>query len=74
MSSFGGCGQYFGTVHATRQCISHAMNHQPSCSLFFFPRFQELLVYLAMFIRTEPNLFSEVLRMRVGLIIQVRGQ
>ncbi|CAG0913697.1 unnamed protein product [Notodromas monacha] len=32
---------------------------------------QELLVYLAMFIRTEPNLFSEVLRMRVGLIIQV---
>lgn len=32
---------------------------------------QELLVYLAMFIRTEPNLFLEMLRLRVGLIIQV---
>jgi hypothetical protein len=28
-------------------------------------------VYLAMFIRTEPKLFSEMLRIRVGLIIQV---
>lgn len=33
---------------------------------------QELLVYLAMFIRTEPSLFNEMLRLRVGLIIQVR--
>ncbi|CAH2979538.1 unnamed protein product [Chilo suppressalis] len=32
---------------------------------------QELLVYLAMFIRTEPQLFMEMLRLRVGLIIQV---
>ncbi|XP_066948049.1 probable phosphorylase b kinase regulatory subunit alpha isoform X13 [Macrobrachium rosenbergii] len=32
---------------------------------------QELLVYLAMFIRTEPSLFHEMLRLRVGLIIQV---
>lgn len=32
---------------------------------------QELLIYLAMFIRTEPKLFSEMLRLRVGLIIQV---
>ncbi|XP_069958370.1 probable phosphorylase b kinase regulatory subunit alpha isoform X6 [Cherax quadricarinatus] len=32
---------------------------------------QELLVYLAMFIRTEPSLFLEMLRLRVGLIIQV---
>ncbi|XP_065172771.1 probable phosphorylase b kinase regulatory subunit alpha, partial [Atheta coriaria] len=31
----------------------------------------ELLVYLAMFIRTEPQLFREMLRLRVGLIIQV---
>ncbi|KAJ8984957.1 hypothetical protein NQ317_007827 [Molorchus minor] len=31
----------------------------------------ELLVYLAMFIRTEPQLFLEMLRLRVGLIIQV---
>lgn len=33
---------------------------------------QELMVYLAMFIRTEPQLFHEMLRLRVGLIIQVR--
>lgn len=33
---------------------------------------QELMVYLAMFIRTEPQLFIEMLRLRVGLIIQVR--
>ena len=32
---------------------------------------QEVLVYLAMFIRTEPKLFNEMLRLRVGLIIQV---
>ncbi|XP_025263089.1 probable phosphorylase b kinase regulatory subunit alpha isoform X2 [Camponotus floridanus] len=32
---------------------------------------EELLVYLAMFIRTEPQLFHEMLRLRVGLIIQV---
>lgn len=34
---------------------------------------QELIVYLAMFIRTEPSLFNEMLRLRVGLIIQVCG-
>ena len=28
-------------------------------------------MYLAMFIRTEPQLFLEMLRLRVGLIIQV---
>ncbi|OWF44218.1 Phosphorylase b kinase regulatory subunit alpha, liver isoform [Mizuhopecten yessoensis] len=32
---------------------------------------QEILIYLAMFIRTEPKLFHEMLRLRVGLIIQV---
>ncbi|GAB6025908.1 hypothetical protein CHUAL_011880 [Chamberlinius hualienensis] len=32
---------------------------------------QELLVYLAMFIRTESELFHEMLRLRLGLIIQV---
>ena len=38
------------------------------CCIYFF---QEILIYLAMFIRTEPKLFHEMLRMRVGLIIQV---
>lgn len=32
---------------------------------------QELLVYLSMFIQTEPELFHGMLRLRVGLIIQV---
>ncbi|CAG5117195.1 unnamed protein product [Candidula unifasciata] len=32
---------------------------------------QELLVYLAIYIRTEPRLFEDMLRIRVGLIIQV---
>uniref|UniRef100_A0A5S6QS11 Phosphorylase b kinase regulatory subunit n=1 Tax=Trichuris muris TaxID=70415 RepID=A0A5S6QS11_TRIMR len=32
---------------------------------------QEVLIYLGMFIRTEPHLFSEMLRLRVGLIIQI---
>ncbi|XP_038055088.1 phosphorylase b kinase regulatory subunit alpha, liver isoform-like isoform X2 [Patiria miniata] len=32
---------------------------------------QELLMYLSMFIKTEPKLFYEMLRIRVGLIMQV---
>jgi len=32
---------------------------------------QEILTYLAMFIRTQPSLFHGMLRLRVGLIIQV---
>uniref|UniRef100_A0A3Q3JHP7 Phosphorylase b kinase regulatory subunit n=1 Tax=Monopterus albus TaxID=43700 RepID=A0A3Q3JHP7_MONAL len=31
----------------------------------------ELMVYLAMSIRTQPSLFSEMFRLRIGLIIQV---
>jgi hypothetical protein len=33
-----------------------------------------LFVYLAMFIQTEPELFHGMLRVRVGLIIQVMTQ
>lgn len=32
---------------------------------------QEILIYLAMFIRSEPELFSEMLRLRIGLIKNV---
>ncbi|XP_075429094.1 phosphorylase b kinase regulatory subunit alpha, skeletal muscle isoform isoform X2 [Ascaphus truei] len=32
---------------------------------------QEILVYLAMYMRTQPALFAEMFRLRVGLIIQV---
>ncbi|XP_019485135.1 PREDICTED: phosphorylase b kinase regulatory subunit alpha, skeletal muscle isoform isoform X3 [Hipposideros armiger] len=32
---------------------------------------QEILVYLAMYMRTQPGLFAEMFRLRIGLIIQV---
>ena len=32
---------------------------------------QELMSYLAMFIRTEPYLFRGMIRIRIGLLIQV---
>ncbi|XP_025227940.1 phosphorylase b kinase regulatory subunit alpha, skeletal muscle isoform isoform X4 [Theropithecus gelada] len=32
---------------------------------------QEIMVYLAMYIRTQPGLFAEMFRLRIGLIIQV---
>ncbi|XP_063288316.1 phosphorylase b kinase regulatory subunit alpha, skeletal muscle isoform isoform X1 [Pelobates fuscus] len=32
---------------------------------------QEIMVYLAMYMRTQPSLFSEMFRLRIGLIIQV---
>jgi phosphorylase kinase alpha/beta subunit len=33
---------------------------------------QELLIYLALFISTEPQLFEGMIRLRIGLIIQVK--
>lgn len=53
-----------------RQLIHDAYGDDESTAMLT----QELLVYLAMFIRTEPQLFLEMLRLRVGLIIQVRIQ
>ncbi|XP_072942269.1 probable phosphorylase b kinase regulatory subunit alpha isoform X1 [Epargyreus clarus] len=50
-----------------RQLIHTAYGDDESTAMLT----QELLVYLAMFIRTEPQLFLEMLRLRVGLIIQV---
>lgn len=50
-----------------RQMIHQAYGDDQSSSMLT----QELIVYLAMFIRTEPMLFNEMLRLRVGLIIQV---
>ncbi len=32
---------------------------------------QELLIYLALFISTEPKLFDGMIQLRIGLIIQV---
>ena len=50
-----------------RQIINKAHGGDQSTAMLT----QELLVFLAMFIRTEPQLFTEMLRLRVGLIIQV---
>lgn len=33
--------------------------------------FQEIIMYLAMYVRSQPSLFVEMLRLRIGLIIQV---
>lgn len=51
-----------------RQLIHEAYGDDESTAMLT----QELMVYLAMFIRTEPQLFIEMLRLRVGLIIQVK--
>lgn len=32
---------------------------------------QEIMLYLAMYVRSQPILFGEMLRLRIGLIIQV---
>lgn len=53
-----------------RQLIHEAYGDDESTAMLT----QELLVYLAMFIRTEPQLFLEMLRLRVGLIIQVMAK
>ncbi|XP_063707361.1 probable phosphorylase b kinase regulatory subunit alpha isoform X2 [Culicoides brevitarsis] len=53
-----------------RHCIHSVYGNDESTSMLT----QELLVYLAMFIRTEPQLFHEMLRLRVGLIIQVMAK
>ncbi len=37
--------------------------------LIFDP--QEIIVYLSMLLQTEPKLFHGMLRLRVGLIVQV---
>ncbi|XP_037921796.1 probable phosphorylase b kinase regulatory subunit alpha isoform X2 [Hermetia illucens] len=53
-----------------RQVIHEAYGDDESTAMLT----QELMVYLAMFIRTEPQLFHEMLRLRVGLIIQVMAK
>ncbi|KAH8421122.1 hypothetical protein KR222_006730 [Zaprionus bogoriensis] len=53
-----------------RQLIHAAYGDDESTAMLT----QELMVYLAMFIRTEPQLFHEMLRLRVGLIIQVMAK
>ncbi|CAG0907513.1 unnamed protein product [Cyprideis torosa] len=56
--------------HELRQLIHTAYGDDESSAMLT----QELLLYLGMFIRTDPQLFTEVLRLRVVLIIQVMAQ
>ncbi|KAK2509712.1 hypothetical protein MC885_005404, partial [Smutsia gigantea] len=43
-----------------------SLKHNPHMHLL-----QEIVVYLAMYVRAQPSLFVEMLRLRIGLIIQV---
>ena len=43
----------------------------PSCTKSTHCCVQEILSYLVMFIRAEPSLFREMLRLRIGLIYEV---
>uniref|UniRef100_A0A8C5QTA2 Phosphorylase b kinase regulatory subunit n=1 Tax=Leptobrachium leishanense TaxID=445787 RepID=A0A8C5QTA2_9ANUR len=47
--------------------IDEASEHNMSTSILT----QEIMVYLAMYMRTQPSLFAEMFRLRIGLIIQV---
>ncbi|XP_065294592.2 probable phosphorylase b kinase regulatory subunit alpha [Dermacentor albipictus] len=54
-------------IKELRDIIAHAHKGDQSTAMLT----QELLAYLAMLIRARPRLFSEMQRLRVGLIIQV---
>ncbi|XP_036913568.1 phosphorylase b kinase regulatory subunit alpha, skeletal muscle isoform isoform X2 [Sturnira hondurensis] len=49
------------------QLIDEASEGDTSVSILT----QEIMVYLAMYMRTQPGLFAEMFRLRIGLIIQV---
>ncbi|XP_049729253.1 phosphorylase b kinase regulatory subunit alpha, skeletal muscle isoform isoform X4 [Elephas maximus indicus] len=52
---------------ALTQLIDEASEGDISMSILT----QEIMVYLAMYMRTQPGLFAEMFRLRIGLIIQV---
>ncbi|XP_029413301.1 phosphorylase b kinase regulatory subunit alpha, skeletal muscle isoform isoform X2 [Nannospalax galili] len=52
---------------ALTQLIEEASEGDMSISILT----QEIMVYLAMYMRTQPGLFAEMFRLRIGLIIQV---
>lgn len=56
---------FYNLLH--NQTFTQAYGEDDSCAMLT----QELVLYLAMFVRTEPCLFHEMLRLRVGLIIRV---
>ncbi|KAG1666198.1 putative phosphorylase b kinase regulatory subunit alpha [Nymphon striatum] len=54
-------------INELREIIHNSFGEDESTAMLS----QEILVYIAMFIRTQPNLFHEMLRIRIGLIIKV---
>lgn len=56
--------EHFGLTH----CI-----YRPMCCVYEPCVFviQEIMVYLAMYVRSQPALFGDMLRLRIGLIMQV---
>lgn len=54
--------------------MQQGSSRTPTASLKLCPHVclhQEIVVYLAMYVRAQPSLFVEMLRLRIGLIIQV---
>ena len=56
---------------ATNDKISELLNQAWEKDISMIVLTQELLVYLGLFISTEPQLFQSMIRIRTGLIIQV---
>uniref|UniRef100_A0A8D0HHN2 Phosphorylase b kinase regulatory subunit n=1 Tax=Sphenodon punctatus TaxID=8508 RepID=A0A8D0HHN2_SPHPU len=51
--------------------LSHLIDEASDKNMSVFILTQEIMVYLAMYMRTQPALFTEMFRLRIGLIIQV---
>ncbi|KAM6427444.1 phosphorylase b kinase regulatory subunit alpha, skeletal muscle isoform 3-T3 [Liasis olivaceus] len=51
--------------------LTHLIDKASENNMNLFILTQEIMVYLAMYIRTQPALFAEMFRLRIGLIIQV---
>ncbi|XP_063169756.1 phosphorylase b kinase regulatory subunit alpha, skeletal muscle isoform isoform X2 [Candoia aspera] len=51
--------------------LTHLIDEASEKNMNIFILTQEIMVYLAMYIRTQPALFAEMFRLRIGLIIRV---
>uniref|UniRef100_A0A8C0LKC3 Phosphorylase b kinase regulatory subunit n=1 Tax=Canis lupus dingo TaxID=286419 RepID=A0A8C0LKC3_CANLU len=56
-------------VEALDEACTALLSHQKHLTVGFDRA--EIMVYLAMYMRTQPGLFAEMFRLRIGLIIQV---
>ena len=59
------------TCPKTNEELEKIMNRAYGDVVNFFTLSQEIIVYLGSLVRTEPKLFVEMFRLRIGLIIQV---